>query len=131
MEIGPNVLIRVVVVLPHAQDPKLLLQHMAVMNVKAQQQKQENATLMNVQVKSILRVLEDLQLDICCVIYIVDCEWDEFTEWTNCTKGCGGGKQERVREKKIESQFGGMECKGLALEQRDCNTHQCLGLQFA
>ena len=50
METGPNVLIRVVVALPHAQDPKLLLHQMAVMNVKAQQQKQENATLMNAQV---------------------------------------------------------------------------------
>ena len=47
---GPVVLLHVVVVLGHAQELKLPLHQMAVLHVRAQQQRQELATRMHVQV---------------------------------------------------------------------------------
>ena len=56
---------------------------------------------------------------------IVNCTWDEFSDWTTCTKTCGGGVQVRQRQIAVPSQFGGLGCQGGAAEQRTCNEQGC------
>ncbi|XP_048584539.1 uncharacterized protein LOC5510519 isoform X4 [Nematostella vectensis] len=52
--------------------------------------------------------------------------WSEFSEWTKCTKTCGGGKQERTRTCTNPSPSnGGKDCVGDAKEEKDCNTDKC------
>ena len=58
---------------------------------------------------------------------VVDCEWDEFGDWTKCDKSCGGGTQNRVRKVKTKAQHGGKVCEGNARDDRQCNTHNCAG----
>ena len=55
----------------------------------------------------------------------VNCTWDEFSDWTTCTKTCGGGLQVRQRKVAVVSQFGGSACQGGAAEQRLCSTQNC------
>ena len=55
----------------------------------------------------------------------VNCTWDEFSDWTTCTKTCGGGLQVRQRKVAVESQFGGAACVGGTAEQKICNTQNC------
>ena len=65
----------------------------------------------------------------CCFMSLdaVDCVWNEFEEWSACTKDCGGGKRSRSRTIKTEASNGGRKCTGVTSEQESCNTHGCKG----
>lgn len=54
----------------------------------------------------------------------MDCEVGQFSEWSACTKTCGGG--ERVRDRPIlqAASAGGRSCPGLR-ETVKCSTHSC------
>ncbi len=52
--------------------------------------------------------------------------WTTWTDWTNCTATCGGGKQKRTRScSNPAPQYGGSDCTGDNYEFRDCNTNEC------
>ena len=59
---------------------------------------------------------------------LVNCELEEWSEWTECTQTCDGGI--RRREKKVvegaQSQKAGDICKG-EKEEDVCNKNQCGG----
>ena len=48
-----------------------------------------------------------------------------FSDWTTCTKTCGGGVQARQRQVAVAAQFGGEACQGGAAEQRVCHPEEC------
>ncbi|CAG0917811.1 unnamed protein product [Notodromas monacha] len=54
---------------------------------------------------------------------------DKWTEWTNCSKQCGGGFQERTRicsDRRRRSNNGtALTCLGCARDIRACNEHDC------
>lgn len=54
----------------------------------------------------------------------VHCVWEPWSEWTSCSRSCGGGLQVQTREKQVEK-YGGRPCEGLPLQNRSCNTHFC------
>ncbi|KAM9839429.1 LOW QUALITY PROTEIN: SCO-spondin [Aulostomus maculatus] len=52
--------------------------------------------------------------------------WGHWTNWTECTKSCGGGVQSRRRECDSPSPEGeGDYCEGLGTEVKACNTDHC------
>ena len=53
-----------------------------------------------------------------------DCKMSEWTPWTECTKPCGGGKQQRTRSVETPAANGGAECPS-AMEEQACNTQAC------
>jgi len=55
----------------------------------------------------------------------VNCLWNEFGEWSNCTELCDGGTQTRVRTIKQEAAYGGLTCSGYATESKNCNEQPC------
>lgn len=55
----------------------------------------------------------------------VDCEWNDWSNWTQCTVTCDGGVQVRTRTKKTEALHNGQECTGANNETRSCNTEEC------
>lgn len=55
----------------------------------------------------------------------VDCEWTEWSLWSNCSKDCGGGSKERARDVKVKAENSGRECTGDAQEQDACNAQPC------
>ena len=61
------------------------------------------------------------------LLIIVNCEWNAFGEWSECSKQCGTGTQTRTRTEKTPAQNGGATCDGEATETQDCNTHECPG----
>ena len=60
-------------------------------------------------------------------IFLVDCEWDDFSEWSVCTQSCGSGEQSRTRLKKIPAENGGIPCTGDEIETKSCNINSCPG----
>ena len=56
----------------------------------------------------------------------VDCFWNTWQEWQECSLTCGGGVQYRSRTKE-GPQNGGEECVGLSEAERECNTDHCPG----
>ena len=58
-------------------------------------------------------------------IVLVNCLWNEFGPWSNCTEECDGGTQTRVRTIQQEAAYGGMTCQGYATESRNCNEEPC------
>ena len=58
----------------------------------------------------------------------VDGEYSVWTEWSECSASCGGGKQDRVRTcTNPAPQNGGNDCSHLGenKQQRDCNFEFC------
>ncbi|CAE7739327.1 Sspo [Symbiodinium sp. CCMP2592] len=60
-----------------------------------------------------------------CTNVCVDCEWSDWTAWTNCSATCGGGMQERGRGIAVEVEGYGKNCTGDAEEKQKCNTQDC------
>ena len=58
---------------------------------------------------------------------LVDCQWNEWGSWESCPVTCGGGIQTRIRSKKVEEQFGGLECAGEDTESQTCGCDPCPG----
>ena len=54
----------------------------------------------------------------------VDCDWGAWQPGI-CSKECGGGIQIYTREKIPEHLFGGKECEGEAVVEKECNTQSC------
>eukprot|EP00747_Dinoflagellata_sp_TGD_P121039 gnl/TRDRNA2_/TRDRNA2_173374_c0_seq1.p1 gnl/TRDRNA2_/TRDRNA2_173374_c0~~gnl/TRDRNA2_/TRDRNA2_173374_c0_seq1.p1 ORF type:complete len:1602 (+),score=263.90 gnl/TRDRNA2_/TRDRNA2_173374_c0_seq1:84-4889(+) len=56
-----------------------------------------------------------------------DCEWDLWSEWSECTASCGGGQTQRHREVKVEPKLNGKMCAALdsTSEVKPCNTEKC------
>uniref|UniRef100_A0A3B5KU71 Uncharacterized protein n=1 Tax=Xiphophorus couchianus TaxID=32473 RepID=A0A3B5KU71_9TELE len=56
----------------------------------------------------------------------VDGAWSRWSDWTDCSKSCGGGIQSRRRLCDSPSPEGaGNYCEGLGTEVRACNTDHC------
>jgi len=51
--------------------------------------------------------VEDCNTDACPV---VDCETSPWSQWSECSKSCGTGHQQRVRVVTKEAQNGGKAC---------------------
>ena len=54
----------------------------------------------------------------------VDCTWNAWSAWDNCTVTCGGGTQERNRTKN-PALHGGANCTGSDAENQTCNANPC------
>jgi len=55
-----------------------------------------------------------------------DCELADWSDWTNCTRLCGGGQQTRARKIAKFEKNGGISCKGSLKQTKECNTnHHC------
>ena len=61
------------------------------------------------------------------IIIPVPCVWDEWGEWSTCSKTCGGGDQTRLRMVKQKEEFLGVPCEGDMSETRSCASDQCPG----
>ena len=59
---------------------------------------------------------------------LANCEWGDYSGWTECNASCGGGIQRRRRQVKIRARNGGRACTGATIETRPCNTEECSGM---
>ncbi|XP_077999766.1 coadhesin-like [Glandiceps talaboti] len=65
--------------------------------------------------------------------YVQRCEddggWSEWSEWTECSESCETGTQIRNRtcDNPPPTLPDGEDCRGMANETRECNTHICPG----
>ena len=59
--------------------------------------------------------------------YVVDCKWEDWSEWTECSKSCGIGKQLSSRKIEQPSSHGGTECEGNTTKSKDCHEGPCPG----
>lgn len=56
----------------------------------------------------------------------VDGDWGLWTQWSSCSKTCGGGQQERTRACDFpRPAHGGHNCHGDVRGQRSCNSLHC------
>ena len=54
----------------------------------------------------------------------LDCQWSEWSSYSNCSVPCGTGKQTRSREKTVEEQYGGL-CSGSEEDTIICTLNPC------
>lgn len=55
----------------------------------------------------------------------INCQWNLWSDWTECTETCGGGDQGRQRDRKVIPENGGEECHGPRQESQACNEEEC------
>ena len=56
----------------------------------------------------------------------VDCKWNEWSTWSQCSLSCASGTQSRTRTFE-PAEHGGRECEGASEESQLCNTQRCPG----
>lgn len=54
----------------------------------------------------------------------VDCVWEEWLPWSNCSVPCGGGNTSTIRNR-IHARFGGAQCNGTDFMTEFCNEQAC------
>jgi hypothetical protein len=54
----------------------------------------------------------------------VNCSWNTWSDWSNCSLPCGSGVQQRSRTQNPEIN-GGAPCDGNSVEYSSCNTNPC------
>lgn len=60
------------------------------------------------------------------ILHLVDGNWSDWDDWSNCPVTCGGGVQERSRTcTNPPPAFGGESCPGENGESRECNEDPC------
>ena len=57
-------------------------------------------------------------------VFLADCIWNSWEDWSACTKTCGGGTQMRNRRVATQETKGG-SCDGESSEHQDCNSDAC------
>ena len=63
------------------------------------------------------------------IIVTVDCTWSSWSDWTSCSKTCGGGIKEKSRQVQTPAENGGSRCpKSDRLSRIACNEHDCPGI---
>eukprot|EP00405_Crypthecodinium_cohnii_P058311 CAMPEP_0206623536 /NCGR_PEP_ID=MMETSP0325_2-20121206/63533_1 /ASSEMBLY_ACC=CAM_ASM_000347 /TAXON_ID=2866 /ORGANISM="Crypthecodinium cohnii, Strain Seligo" /LENGTH=376 /DNA_ID=CAMNT_0054147217 /DNA_START=247 /DNA_END=1377 /DNA_ORIENTATION=+ len=59
----------------------------------------------------------------------VDCVWDEWRDWTLCSRSCGGGWMRRERSVAVYPQSSttalGADCVGARFENKECGDFDC------
>ena len=55
----------------------------------------------------------------------IDCEWNEYGQWSECSRTCGDGLQTRNRTIKTLAANGGAECTGFSTDYEVCNVMVC------
>ena len=60
-------------------------------------------------------------------IFSVHCKWSSWGRWSECSKSCGGGSQEKRRTEATTAKYGGRECRGRNNRTRSCKTQHCPG----
>eukprot|EP00929_Paragymnodinium_shiwhaense_P041808 TRINITY_DN21711_c0_g1_i1.p1 TRINITY_DN21711_c0_g1~~TRINITY_DN21711_c0_g1_i1.p1 ORF type:complete len:1837 (-),score=319.72 TRINITY_DN21711_c0_g1_i1:105-5615(-) len=55
----------------------------------------------------------------------VDCDFEEWSDWTSCTAACGTGQHSRGRRIKSHAANGGTQCTGPESEVRQCEANPC------
>jgi len=54
----------------------------------------------------------------------IDCKQDDWSGWTDCSRTCGTGTQQRARQTTVQPNYGGSVC-GPELQAQDCNKQAC------
>jgi len=61
----------------------------------------------------------------------VDCSWEEWSAWGDCSATCDGGQSQRLRDIKAHAQYGGAPCNAKdSVEVKTCKTEACAKPQF-
>ena len=60
-------------------------------------------------------------------VYVVDCKWGDYSEWSSCSQTCGGGEKSRTRSKETQAENGGSPCTGDETDKQSCNPDACPG----
>ena len=55
----------------------------------------------------------------------IHCQWDECTQWSQCSTTCGDGSLIRSREIKVHPLYGGNACNGTSTDTTSCDQAGC------
>ena len=74
--------------------------------------------------------MQDLSCAILCTISLENCKWSAYSEWSECSKSCGGGIRTSTRKIEQEALNGGTPCIGETTRNETCNSDLCPGIQL-
>ena len=57
----------------------------------------------------------------------MDCQWQEWGPWSQCSSTCGNGERSSLRIVKQEAKNGGEPCNEIFEKHETCTNRQCLG----
>ena len=61
-------------------------------------------------------------------MFIVDCKWSAYGDWSACSTSCGAGTRTKKRFKHPNALHGGKECEGTDELVEACDMEPCQGI---
>ena len=59
----------------------------------------------------------------------MNCQWEPWGAWSDCSSSCGKGERHAIREIKHEGENGGSSCRGFTEKHESCNNGPCPGMR--
>ena len=87
--------------------------------IKANETAQDERTELDLHIKIVEDLKTKMENEPC------PCEWDNWSQWSDCKTTCGLETTQRVRSVKKAAVNGGLECQGDNREQKNCNEITC------
>ena len=61
-------------------------------------------------------------------LLLENCQWSDWTAWSDCSVSCGQGNRSTSRKIKEEAKYGGEKCYGRMQRYERCNDRSCPGI---
>ena len=84
-------------------------------------------TMFGLEIRLYNHEYDNLHINNTLKFHLVDCQWQEWGAWSQCSSTCGNGQRSSLRIVKQEAKNGGEPCNEIFERHETCTNRPCQG----